>query len=300
MASQSGLGQQGCQFVSISDQAEAEDEASRHTSTADSIASSDSSTGSQCGGHGAFFLGALFGTIAAISDLKDALRDSSGNYDDDDAQDDDAQISTNPLGVWSFYKVMSVASTLMYLLESWLDGREEYGGKRWMFPLVFGLAAFLDLLSCLLDDEDRPWPSFVTGFAAAHLFVLSAFLTIYDNRLYYSLQLTNIAMMAIPVGDALFMAGSVVDLCVSYWENPKSSSMGWVPVAAWSLVSALLWLLDSLVYRLADVEIFENPVTLTMGEEEEHRTETGVPAQILDGTYELVSVQLPHDATSLD
>jgi hypothetical protein len=290
--SQSALGQEDCPIFCMSDQAEAEDEVLRNTSSADSIASSESGTGSQCGRHGAFFLGALFGTIAALSDLLEALRDDSGN---DDADDDDIQI-LNPLEFWSFYKVMSVASTLMYLLESWLDGRDEYRGKRWMFPLVFGFAAFLDLLSCLLDDDARPWPSFVSGFAAAHLFVLSAFVTIYDNRLYYSLKLTNPAMLAIPVGDALFLAGSVVDLCVSYWENPKSSSMGWLRVAAWSLVSALLWLLDSLVYRLADVEIFENPVTSTMSEEVELGTETGAPAQIVV-SFQLLPV---HDATSLD
>jgi hypothetical protein len=124
----------------------------------------------------------------------------------------------------------------------------------------------MDLLSCLVEDEDRPWPSVVIGSIAVHLFLLSALVTIYDNYRYYVFIATHRSMAAIFLGDLLFLAGSIIDVCLSYWDVP-GSSMGWVRVASWSLASSLLWLIDSLIYRWADVKMFEEP-DITLGDDD--------------------------------
>ena len=242
------------------------DEFTEPTAGDDDLASSSDSRGgpSSFCWHSAFFLGALFGTVASLSDLRNALCYNSG----DSEEEGSAHVPVrNPFEFWTFYKMLSVASTLMYLLDSFLHDCEAYTmDQRWMVPLLFGSAAGMDLLSCVVEDEDRPWPSVVIGSIAVHLFLLSALVTIYDNYRYYGFIATHRSMAAIFLGDLLFLAGSIIDVCLSYWDVP-GSSMGWVQEASWSLASSLLWLIDSLIYRWADVKMFEEP-DITLGDDD--------------------------------
>ena len=193
----------------------------------------------------AFFVGALFGTLAAIVDLIQAIR---GDDDDDPSSSEHQDPILNPWKFWTGYKVLIVISTFMYLIESILEGCDSE--HRWMFPLLFGSAASMDLLSCLLDDDFRPWPSAITGWIAAHLFLLSALVTLYENRSLYVHAQEHSVARAILAGDLLFLTGSVIDTVISYVDTPKTS-MEWIPLACWGLGSAVTWLVDSIIYRWA-------------------------------------------------
>ena len=173
--------------------------------------------------HKAFFLGTLFATSGSLWDLCEAVRSSGADDDDDDGQD------VSPLRFWNFYKVMSVASTLMYLLDSVADGCDDYRDQSRAFSLVFGLAAIFDLTSCIIDDDYEPWPAYYVGAVAVCLFLLSGLLVLYINRLKYSC--TSVSMAAILLGDLFFVAGSTVDVCVSYWDNPEKPAE-WIWVSA--------------------------------------------------------------------
>ena len=267
--------------------------------------------------YNAFFLGSLFATIASLSDLQSAWKDFQKDDDDDDNDKEDDEghnksivyeqggyfivggendqdkredgeeggyySNVSPWRYWTLYKVLAVASTFMYLLDSLIhifftgsdsdDNNEDHNNNnnntsdssssssssmhsRMAFSIVFGVAASLDLVSCVLEDDYTPWPAYYFGTAAVDLFLLSALMTLVANKNVY----VTATQKWLLLGDLFFLAGSVVDVCVNYWDYPNAPDSGWLWVACWSLVSSLLWLVDSIIYRWADEDLFEQPV----------------------------------------
>lgn len=232
-------------------------------------------------GHLSFFLGALMSTIASAYDLIEAIiyqkvsssgdgssTGGTGNNETSNQHNEDLSSTKEPWQVWSFYKAAWVTATGLYLISSILVARSllrEH--RRWVLPLVFGTAAACDFISCFLDDEYQPWPSFLAESFSVHLFLISALLTLSYNAPYYK---TSSSMLAILVGDCLFLMGAATDLSLSYRSNPRRS-MIWIREAAWTLVSSVLWLVDSIVYYWADMDMFAAPeTTLQIGGDEDY------------------------------
>ena len=104
------------------------------------------------------------------------------------------------------------------------------------------------------DDYNSPWPSYYLGAAAMHSYLLSALMTLVTNcKVYF------VSTRWLLLGDFLFVTGSVVDVCVSYWGHPNApvTDSSWIWIACWSLLSSALWLVDSIIYRLVDEDLFE-------------------------------------------
>ena len=209
--------------------------------------------------HSAFFLGSMFASIASVMDLRDAIVEEWGDSESEDSESEDSNDGQNPLLVWNTYKTLSVISTLLYLLDSRIQANRDTSlhENNYAFPALFGLAASFDLISCLVDDEYKPWPSFYAGAIAVHLFLLSAVATVYINGRdgEYTYSTTDFPALLLTTGDLLFFFGSFIDVCISYWDKPVDNAFNedsWVFVAAWSLVSSLLWFVDSILYGLAD------------------------------------------------
>lgn len=245
--------------------------------------------------HGFFLLGAIFGTIAALALLSETLHDEAYSYIIDvnatqtndfdsyysyqtdppaDDQEDDEK-NPNPLKFWSVSKFFFVISSSMYLMEALTDGVELYSKKkRWMFPMAFGAGAALDLCASVVTNESRTWSTFISGYFGAIFYCLSATLNIIDNRFFYWLPESVNEMTAILLGDALFLAGCVVDIGISYWDRPTSTEVH-SQVAAWGVVSSLLWLLDWIMYGMAEVEMFDDPVIMVYVDQDGIPKETG-------------------------
>jgi len=207
--------------------------------------------------HGTFFAGTLCASLASVLDVVDAFR-----YDPLNVSDDDYVPQPNPFLYWNTYKVLSVCSTTLYLMHSLMHGHDN--GSRWYFRYAFGIATVFDLGSCILDDEDAPWPSFVSGSAAVHLFLLFAVVLMKDNYSYYQAWWSRKEVCFILIGDLLFLIGASIDVFISYWERP-SKTRPWKIAAFWGLTSSFCWLIDSTMYSLADTDMFEGPKGVEYG-----------------------------------
>lgn len=216
----------------------------------------------------AFFLGALFGTVAACYDVYTALHRHNFVLPK----------GKTSLTYMDFSKLMYLMSNVMYVAEAYQEASSTKNKDRWLFPLIFGTGALLGLLVGLVPGT---WFAYVGSFVSAFLFVFSSILTIFENIPFY----TRSSMLAILIGDALFLAGSLVDLSLCYWSGP-SSTMGPISEAGWCLVSSLLWLIDAIAYRLVDVDLWQSlpstrlayflPISTTQGADESTGSSTCV------------------------
>jgi hypothetical protein len=206
--------------------------------------------------HGAFFLGCLSATIGAGWDLREDIRYQRNKSTHDDDDDDDNTAGVGMLTFWSFSKFMATASTLFYLVNVASHILLSRRGGQLSISVTFGVAASFDLLSCLLEDDYEPWPSYYLGAIAVHVYLMSAVLTIYRSRHYYSRTSPFLFM----VGDFLFLIGSLIDVGIGDYDAPTttttandaSSADRWVALSAWSLVSALLWSTTAVINLVPD------------------------------------------------
>jgi hypothetical protein len=238
----------------------------------------------------AFMIGSLCATVAAIIDLKEAIKwgnddcdsarfgdseDASGDDDDDDDDDDaasgddddddyDDAFGKTPLEVWNLSKNLYVISTIFYLLDSFVQS--SYGRRllfndleleRMPFPAIFGIAALFDLLATALDDDYMPWPAWYNEVLCVTLFQISSILTIYVNVTSYEMYrgrryyYYQENKLAL-LGDAAFFTGCVIDCTVAYYDYPdRYCAAGWIFVASCSVASAGMWFIDSILYTFA-------------------------------------------------
>lgn len=118
--------------------------------------------------------------------------------------------------------------------------------------LLFGLAAVIDFVAALCYDS-APKMSNDAYITAAHLYAAQAFVSIFGKETSTSSSfLPSITLLpsAEDVGDALFFAGSMIDVIMSYFyalpRMEKSATF-----VACSCFASALWLLDSIVYIIS-------------------------------------------------
>jgi len=233
--------------------------------------------------HAMFFLGTLCAVLAAVMDVQEAIAYSDD--DDDDDSDDRSNGGSNPLLVWNITKFLWVASTLFYLLDTVLEydfnffsrwqqqqqprndvdsnehkQEEQERQHRFNVPALFGLGALFDLFSSLFEDESSPWLGFCSEVLCVHFFLFCAIFTM--NRHFIpadertSQQTTTRYMKLMMLGDSLFLLGALLDTAASYGDHPTVSDeegrTQWIFNASLSLASSLTWMVDSILYLLAD------------------------------------------------
>jgi hypothetical protein len=115
--------------------------------------------------------------------------------------------------------------------------------------LTFGTAAICDLLSALIYREASPSTSYDLSIVAVHWYLINAILMLSSKQAFCRSQFTRLSL----VGDVLFLIGSMIDVCLSYFFNTQTSVETWRLVNIGKVLSSLLWVGDSLLYILADV-----------------------------------------------
>lgn len=208
-----------------------------------------------------FFIGSILYVWQAIWNLMYDYKWYGGNDEgnDEDAEYDDDYVEP----FWSFYKVLSMIAALMYVANALVDGRvavSEMRGKvgsgrfgddpRWEIgvAVTFGVAALCDFLSELIATDDNEWPSYAAGCAAVDIYLLNAVLVVSGRRP----QFTSLPKTLMSSGDILFMIGSIIDVTISFVNDPKVPTSRYIGLAWFSFASAALWFIDSILYILAD------------------------------------------------
>jgi hypothetical protein len=115
--------------------------------------------------------------------------------------------------------------------------------------LTFGAAAVCDLLSSLIYREESPSVSFDFSIAAVHWYLVNSILMLSSKQLSCRSRFTRLSL----IGDVLFLIGSVIDVFLSYFFNTRTSDATWRLVSIGKVVSSLLWLIDSILYILANI-----------------------------------------------
>lgn len=122
--------------------------------------------------------------------------------------------------------------------------------------VLFGLAAVIDFLGALCYDS-APKMSNDAYITAAHLYAAQAFVSIFgkesiasSSNILASLPTISLMPSAEDVGDALFFAGSMIDVIMSYFYALPRMEKSPTFVACSCFASAL-WLLDSIVYIIS-------------------------------------------------
>ncbi len=223
----------------------------------------------------AFFVGSILEVIACIIDLVVTLNERQSNDDDDD--DGPTKL---PLQYWDVSKALSVASTLLYLIDSILhymqqrheedENQNDLSGQvnyrtRMRFVITFGIAACFDLAASIMDDEDYPWPSYISECAAVYLFWSSAVLLLYTKRAVYcngnNFKSASLAFWLLCLGDWLYWMGCTADVTLNIVDNPRHD-INYLWAASIALISSLFWFLDAVMYQLADADVFDVVVPL--------------------------------------
>eukprot|EP00562_Extubocellulus_spinifer_P023484 CAMPEP_0178630722 /NCGR_PEP_ID=MMETSP0698-20121128/10636_1 /TAXON_ID=265572 /ORGANISM="Extubocellulus spinifer, Strain CCMP396" /LENGTH=379 /DNA_ID=CAMNT_0020270117 /DNA_START=116 /DNA_END=1255 /DNA_ORIENTATION=+ len=241
--------------------------------------------------NGLFFLGSALQTVNAIWDIKDLAAvgeddddndaasgddDDAASGDDDDINDDDAwnahdyaYFYTGAAGVFLFILNAAVELAWVRASRKYRPGQGRFGEDSddpnlWS-ALSFGAAAVLEFVSIVTWTDDIPSPLIAhVNMASMHIYFLSGALALKGKGLSFSfcrispLRLcrdessTAIARVLMELGGVLFLMGCTVDVVMSWLYDPEVSNMSAVSLAWGNLVSALLWLIDSICYLISE------------------------------------------------
>jgi hypothetical protein len=134
--------------------------------------------------------------------------------------------------------------------------------------VLFGLAAVIDFVAALCYDS-APRISNDAYITAAHLYAAQAFVSIFGKETSSSSSLQSLPLLpsAEDVGDALFFAGSMIDVIMSYFYALPRLEKSPTFVACSCFASAL-WLFDSIVYIISTAQSRRHLYEDTLDEDE--------------------------------
>lgn len=115
--------------------------------------------------------------------------------------------------------------------------------------LTFGLGATFDLIAALTSELPDPLISDWAVVGAAHSYLVNAVLLLSGKSVAFS----SFSQKATVLGDFLFLIGSLVEVSLSYFYIGQESDRVWKYVYLGYLFSSILWLLNALLYIVADV-----------------------------------------------
>jgi len=204
-----------------------------------------------------FLVGSVLQVVTAIWDLRHYWLYS--NDDDDDDGDDGKAWNWTLLDYQYYY--LTAAGAGMYVLNAFLDlyQARSSGGDRWEVwtALSFGLGAGLELACYVtLDDKDDPDTYVAIMIASMHLYLLSGILALWQGMNCYCWSPCTAtgcsAGVLTEAGAFLFLLGCLIDVSLSWLSDPHLLALAPSTLAWGNLASALLWLLDAVLYVSAD------------------------------------------------
>jgi hypothetical protein len=115
--------------------------------------------------------------------------------------------------------------------------------------ITFGLGATLDLLSAFTSEMSDSRISNWAVVGAAHSYLVNAILILSSK----TATLESLSQRVTVLGDILFLIGSLVDVSLSYFFIGEESDEVWKYVYRGYLLSSVLWLINALLYIIADI-----------------------------------------------
>jgi len=223
-----------------------------------------------------FFLGgSLLYFWLAVWDI----RDESTWYDDDD--DDDNSITLRSWRSLTFITMMdrhtllSAAAALCYVGDAGVTTAQlpiiyfRHSNKitrQVLFfmgnSITFGLGAILEFTSAVTEVSHLEISNW-TAVVAMHAYLVNAAIVLFfkKRRKHHGycggVPVTFSERLEL-LGDVLFGVGCSVDVSLSYYYNDRTTDNEWIWVDRGNLVSAVLWLVDSILYIAADFYYFNH------------------------------------------
>jgi hypothetical protein len=212
-----------------------------------------------------FFLGSLFYVWVAIWDLPEELKtvNEIKLLDKDELVEfdlfDSFQVAISP------YKAVAGMAALCYVFDALVEIAQLPSAQathhlmhnvRRHIPFIelsvgvtFGLSAILDFCSSVTSDDDSDTSvSKRLHVTALHIYLLNCLLLLIGKRFTMKSVSTSLEV----VGDVLFVTGSVNDVFLAYWYRKEYDEEATEARAMGDLFSAILWLIDALLYIIAD------------------------------------------------
>jgi len=132
------------------------------------------------------------------------------------------------------------------------EDKPSYNWCKVLSSFLFGIGAMIDIFIAIYIS-DEIWMN--------HAYLISAYLWLMSSLLALGSIEKCICSSSVMVlrlfGDALFMAGSGIDVSVGYVSHPEI--MAAQALAKWGCVSSGLWCLDSILYLLANAIVMLGP-----------------------------------------
>lgn len=221
-----------------------------------------------------FFVGSIIYVCLAGWDLIELDKEDSSSSSNDGTDDD---------ATWDTYRVLATGAGLTYGISAVVELSATFQNREWMDPkkfiaeivlaVTFGIAATCELFAALLADDDHPEPGYAADTASVHIYLINAILSVSDQPLSFS----TVHLGLISAGNVLFLLGSIIDATLSYFYIPDMTDAMSHTTAWWSLASAVLWLINSVLYLVSDflywhhyrdLESIQTPLLLGLSDQE--------------------------------
>jgi hypothetical protein len=212
-----------------------------------------------------FLTGSLLFLWIALWNGMENAEENTGNSSAIIEDDDDLPLN---ILAWDGYQMLSAAAPFCFLLDAVVDMRyafqlvrqdhapSRFGeDPRWEIgtSLLFGAAATCDFFAAVVVRDEDTLTNYVPSSLAVHLYMLMAIFALWGRNV----QGQTYAMRWYQSADILFLLGSVIDVTLSYFQMPGIDSELETILQRWSVVSATLWLVNSILYILADTCLFK-------------------------------------------
>jgi hypothetical protein len=199
--------------------------------------------------------------------LWDWMENGEENTDDNSAIREDDELPLNILA-WNSWQILTAAAPFCFLVDAVVDMRYAFqlirrdhtpsrfgDDPRWEIgiSLLFGMAASCDFLAAVVVRDEDTLTNYVPSSLAVHLYMLMSIFALWGRNV----QVQTYATRWYQAADIIFLLGSLIDVVLSYFETPGISSDLKTILQRWSVVSASLWLVNSILYILADTCLYK-------------------------------------------
>jgi len=164
---------------------------------------------------------------------------------------------------WDSMDMLAATAPFMFLMNSCVDIMYAFqvlrtdfqpcrfgDDPRWEIgvAVLFGMAATCDFLSAVIYVDEKTLAHYLPSSLAAHFYVIMAIFALWGR----DIPDQTASMRLYQAADALFLLGSLIDVSLSYFRTSSTTSEMQLVLERWSVASASLWVVNSILYILAD------------------------------------------------
>jgi hypothetical protein len=201
-----------------------------------------------------------------------AIWDCIGN--DDDTTDDNSIIKVDDEPSmhslqWNSRDMLAAAAPFIFLVVSIVDMRYAFqviqnnrepcrfgDDPRWEFgvAILFGTAATCDFIAAVILRDEDTMANYLPRSLATHFYVIMAIFALWGR----DVPDRTFRMRMYQAADAMFLIGALIDVTLGYFQMPGISSKLDTILEHWAVASASLWVVNSIMYMLADTCLVGN------------------------------------------